>query len=378
MSPVPHPKNVLLVSPETKKQLEIVSLAEADDLLQQKLPRTALRLPLSSESPVLINREPRAVYPIVEGVPVLLEPERLDWNAEDRAKEQTRPIYREAYEEMSFYNGVGTDEASSIASSEAFSAIAPIAGMAAALRAQFPYPPSVWLDAVYDCSAQQEAYEFLKIGPLTERVIQLGGKGIHAVKFLLAGASEAWLITPMLGEAICSLALARFAGVADRLRCVVAVGERLPLPGQTVDAVYSGGCLHHMIVEEAAGEIARVLRPTGRFAAVDPWRTPLYRAGIAVFGKREAHVRCKPLTSARVQPIFGKFGEVTISKHGALTRYPLLALNKLRLSVSLNTSLRITAADDQVSAWLHVRNALGSSAVICGNMCAGRGRATRC
>ena len=42
--------------------------------------------------------------------------------------------------------------------------------------------------------------EMIEAARATKRVLQVGGSGSHAVKFLVAGAAEAWLITPMHGE----------------------------------------------------------------------------------------------------------------------------------------------------------------------------------
>ena len=104
------------------------------------------------------------------------------------------------------------------------------------------------------------------------------------MKWLLAGAAEAWVMTPMLGEVYCSIALAKEAGVVDRLRCVVGVAEEIPLAGDMFDAIYSGGCVHHMTTELAMPEIARVLKSGGRFASADPWRAPLHSIGKKFLG----------------------------------------------------------------------------------------------
>src|SRR6185369_15696634 len=163
-----------------------------------------------------------------------------------------------------------------------------------------------WIDCVPDCKAQYNAYRYL--GQIAgKRLLQLGGKGIHAVKWLLGGAAEAWVLTPMLGEVYCSVALAKEAGVLDRLRCVVGVAEEIPLAENSFDGAYSGGCVHHMATELALPEIRRVLKPGGRFSSTDPWRAPLYKIGITIFGKQERNVFCRPLTAARVAPLFTTF-----------------------------------------------------------------------
>ena len=53
-----------------------------------------------------------------------------------------------------------------------------------------------------------------------------------------------------------------------------------------------------MTTELAMPEIARVLKPGGRFSAMDPWRAPLYAIGTKILGKREVNVYCRPLTQS--------------------------------------------------------------------------------
>ena len=53
-----------------------------------------------------------------------------------------------------------------------------------------------------------DAYAYMTPFKGTRTLLRIGGRGIHAVKFLLAGALESWLITPILGEAIFSQCLA--------------------------------------------------------------------------------------------------------------------------------------------------------------------------
>ena len=139
-------------------------------------------------------------------------------------------------------------------------------------------------------------------------------------------------MTPMLGEIYCSIALAKEAGVLDRLRCVVGVAEEIPIADNMFDAVYSGGCVHHMTTELAMPEIARVLKPGGRFSSMDPWRAPFYAIGTKILGKREVNVFCRPLTRARVAPLFTSFREAKKEQYGTLTRYPVLALCKFGIS----------------------------------------------
>lgn len=264
---------------------------------------------------------------------------------------------------MEFYNQESARESENIEASESFAILAPVVGATAAERAAFPEPRRVWIDATFDAASQYEAYRHL--GPLAgKRILQLGGKGIHAVKFLLGGAAEAWTASPMLGEALCARALARKAGVEDRLHTVVAVAEQLPFASGLFDGIYSGGCVHHMDTALAFPEAARVLRPGGRFAAIEPWRAPLYTLGTRVFGKREANAYCRPLTPERVAPLGGAFARWRLGRHGALTRYPLLVLNKLGVPLPRGAVWAINRVDDGIAGLIPGLRGMGSSIAI--------------
>ena len=174
------------------------------------------------------------------------------------------------------------------------------------------------------------------------------------------------MLTPMLGEIYCSIALAKEAGVFDRLRCVVGVAEEIPLADNTFDAIYSGGCVHHMTTELAMPEIARVLKPGGRFSCMDPWRAPLYAIGTKVLGKREVNVFCRPLTQARVAPLFTSFGQAKKEQYGTLTRYPVLALSKFGISVPFRMMWQLYRIDDAVCSCIPGMRGFGSSVALFG------------
>ena len=112
-----------------------------------------------------------------------------------------------------------------------------------------------------------------------KRILQLGGSGQAVQALLLAGAAEALLLTPMVGEAEVATEVAKLMGVADRFRCLIAVAEEIPLADSSVDVAFSAGCVHHMRTEIAFPEIARVLRSGGQFTAVEPWRAPFSMSG---------------------------------------------------------------------------------------------------
>lgn len=363
----------LLVCPETKQGLQACSQAEAGARMQK--PLAALRdEPWSKGSPsqpfgatpqVLLRHDLQCAYPVVDGVPILIVPEMLGVSGHGRRFDLRDPMYAEAYEEMAFYNEVSSREAQNILTSQSYASIEPVVDAEPEATDSFPKPRGVWLDAIYDCAAQWDAYSH--IAPIQgKRVMQLGGKGAHAVKLLLAGASEAWAVTPMLGEARCAIALAQAVGVADRLRCVVAIAEELPFAENSFDAIYSGGCLHHMVTSAAMPEAARILNHGGKFAATDAWRAPLYSIGTKLLGKREPNAYCRPLSKERVAPLKQAFSTSEVVQHGTLTRYLLLALNKFGVSSTLSTAWRLNKIDDAICSLIPGLRRMGSSVVCLG------------
>jgi len=346
-----------LVCPTTGLGFALHTPAEAWAIMGHDLAPSQGVAALGDLTGVLVREDHQGAYPVIDGIPVLLAPEMLG----DRAGVDLRdPQYAEAYEEMAFYNRVGTEEAADIRGSEAYARIKPLDGVTPDEVASFPRPMSKWLDAAYDCAAQWDSY--CHLAPIQDgRTLQLGGKGLHAVKFLLAGAREAWVLTPMLGEVRCAIALARALGVADRLRYAVGVAEELPFISGSFDAIYSGGCLHHMVTDMALKEAARVLAEGGRFAAVDPWRAPLYAMGTRILGQREIGADCHPLTKERLVPLYKEFSTVRVVRHGTLTRYPMLALQKFGLSSPLSLVWHVNRIDDAVCSCFPGMREMGSS-----------------
>jgi uncharacterized protein YbaR (Trm112 family) len=289
-----------LVCPKTKMRLALSTREAVEAKMGHRLAPLRGSSSFEAYAEVLLREDCQAAYPLSAGTPVLLVPEMLGKEGTSPDCDLGDPRYAEAYEEMDHYNTVATREAEHIRDSNTYASVERVHRTRDGQPPYFPNPIKAWLDATYDCAAQWDAYRH--IAPLKgKRILQLGGKGIHAVKFLIGGAAEAWLATPMIGELRCATALAREFGVADRLGCVVAIGEELPFASNLFDGVYCGGCLHHRVVDLTSKEVERVLCEGGRFAAVEPWRAPLYAVGTRVFGKREKAVHCRPLTRERVK-----------------------------------------------------------------------------
>jgi hypothetical protein len=72
-------------------------------------------------------------------------------------------------------------------------------------------------------------------------------------------------------------------------------------------------------------------------------------------------VFCRPLTWERVAPISRVFAWSKVVHHGALSRYPLLALNKLGISVSVRLAWGIFRFDDGLSSFVPGLRKTGSS-----------------
>ena len=363
----------VLACPETGQPLELITLQQAEADLGA--PFGLLRAPDEQSSElvshfgtvthILRRKDHHAAYAVVDGIPILIVPEQIGHHNQHRSFNLKDPQYAEAYEEMEHYNQVSDELLREINLSDSYTHVLRVQQASAVERASFPAPPQVWLDAVYDSASQWDAYKH--IAPLSrKRVMQLGGQGIHAVKFLVGGADQAWLITPMLGEARFAVSLAAAFGVESRLRCVVSIAEELPLQDATFDVVYSGGCVHHMVTSLALPEAARVLKEGGRFAAIEPWRAPFYSLGTRVFGKREDNVFCRPLDRQRVAPLKTAFNWSNTIQHGTFVRYFLIAMKKLGVKLSLMTVWRLIRIDDSLSSLVPGMRRLGSSIALLG------------
>src|ERR1700682_149505 len=59
--------------------------------------------------------------------------------------------------------------------------------ISSATNREFPFPYDLWVDGCYDGLAEWDAYKYL--APLTsKKILQVGGTGVAAIKFMLGGA----------------------------------------------------------------------------------------------------------------------------------------------------------------------------------------------
>jgi uncharacterized protein YbaR (Trm112 family)/SAM-dependent methyltransferase len=359
----------VLVCPRSKLPLRGMTVEESRGVIADGRPlvgtvRNHEAPPVGETSSVLVRSDDAVAFPVVDGIPVLMWPEVLT-SAEDRVSvDLDAPHYAEAYAEMAYYGDVATERLSDVNGTVRYAALRRI--LDASDGDGFPDPAAVWLDATYDCTAQERAFRHLAPNVKAATVVQIGGSGLQALKLLLAGAAEALLVTPVLLEARFARQLAAEVGLEERFRPLVGIGEELPLSSEAVDVVVSGGSLHHMVAGDAGREIRRVLKVGGRFGAWDPWRAPLYRLGTAVFGKREPEVGCRPIDAERAAAFLRGFGTgADHQRHGALTRYPLIALNKVGLELDVRRTLPILRQDDRLARTVPPLQRLQSSVSIC-------------
>ena len=114
-------------------------------------------------------------------------------------------------------------------------------------------------------------YLFAFLGPVQGKVLLdiACGYSMTPVIFALAGATvHALDVAP---KAIATVRrFAEYKGVANRVHFHVSPAETLPFPDAHCDLIYGGAALHHVQLDRVAPELARVLKPGGKGAFLDP------------------------------------------------------------------------------------------------------------
>jgi ubiquinone/menaquinone biosynthesis C-methylase UbiE len=123
------------------------------------------------------------------------------------------------------------------------------------------------------------------LGP-SDDVVDIGcGPGVAARRAAAAGASSVVGLDP----APVMLRVARLAGLVDRRgratpRYRVGAAEQLPCPDASASVVWSLSTVHHWPeLDDGLAEVRRVLRPGGRFLAIEH-QSPPGATGIASHG----------------------------------------------------------------------------------------------
>jgi ubiquinone/menaquinone biosynthesis C-methylase UbiE len=114
-------------------------------------------------------------------------------------------------------------------------------------------------------------YLFTHLGPFDgKKVLEIGcGLTMTPVVFALAGATvHAIDVAPQTVAKVCEFA--KFKGVAGRVTGHVCPAEELPFADGEFDIVYGKAALHHMRLDLAIPEVARVMKPGGKGGFQDP------------------------------------------------------------------------------------------------------------
>jgi ubiquinone/menaquinone biosynthesis C-methylase UbiE len=109
-----------------------------------------------------------------------------------------------------------------------------------------------------------------------ERVLEVGtGTGLHAAWLLEHTPVEYWGLDA--SAEMLDVASDRLGPKLDRVRLVVGDAARLPFPDASFPAAFCSGTLHHLAAPwTGVAELARVVVPGGRVAAMEPnWKFPI-------------------------------------------------------------------------------------------------------
>jgi SAM-dependent methyltransferase len=123
----------------------------------------------------------------------------------------------------------------------------------------------------YGALSLADACLFRSLGDLKgKRLLEIGcGDGVATVRFLKAGARVTAI--DISGEMVeLTRRAARDAGLSEFVEARKMGGEDLDFPEGTFDIVFGHSILHHLNLDVAGPRIARVLRPGGTAAFLEP------------------------------------------------------------------------------------------------------------
>lgn len=104
--------------------------------------------------------------------------------------------------------------------------------------------------------------------------------------------------------------------VETRILAIQGDACRLPLPPESIDAIWGNAILHHVPPEKAAQEIIRVLKPGGRFVLCDPWKGSWVLQTIRKYAPYPGKARTRdefPLDETYLREFQIRFGKVIIT-----------------------------------------------------------------
>lgn len=180
-----------------------------------------------------------------------------------------------------------------------------------------------------------EFHLFERIAPLPQqaRMLELGCGNGGGLAYLHQHYAPASLTGIDLDPAQIALARSTLAHLSEPAALHVGSAERIPLPAQTCDIVFSGGCLHHVPHwQQAVAEVRRLLQPGGRFYLLEFYRPflefPLIRYTLPHPPQRFTHAELLteltrqgfeilgtlPTPTSWQGRLFGQLGGITVAR----------------------------------------------------------------
>ncbi len=160
-------------------------------------------------------------------------------------------------------------------------------------------------------------------GPVPQAVLDVGcGTGR-----LLREMHRRWPQAEVIGVDIAPGMIAEARRLASCGQFVVAPAEHLPLPAQSVDLAVSTMSFHHW-TDKAEGirEIARVLRPDGRFILADHiaprWLRLLGATPTFSSQERRSAFAAAGLTVSEQSPVLSRYLLLTVGRKGTRSQPP--------------------------------------------------------
>ncbi len=209
-------------------------------------------------------------------------------------------------------------------------------------------------------------YLFNFLGSVNGKVILdvACGYSMTPVMFALAGASVHALDVAPKALAMVQY-VAQCKGVAERVQIHVGPAEELPFENSYFDLVYGGAALHHLQLQDAGPELARVLKPGGKGAFQDPLaHNPVLeftRDYLAYRGKHPVKGTDRPLHFHEVQA-FGR--HFTTCSYRGFELFSMVA-KALRLKRSARLRRILEASDAVMLDWVPLLQRYARFVVTC-------------